>query len=475
MPSTFNFLNYQEPLPDPFPGEYKLIRQVGEGAFGTVWEALDLNLKIPVAMKTLKIPLTDPNRDTAFERLKCEAELIAQVRHPNVVQVRAWRDSEALEHYLIMEFVRGGSLTDVLRAAPGGFPWDKATRYVADVGEALQAVHKRGIVHRDVKPSNILLDDEADEARLTDFGVSVRLQAPDGSVGGTLSYMAPEAFHGAVEAPVDVYALAATLFHLVSGEAPFVADREGKHLDAILAGLPPKESRLNAVPESIEQLIRDGLRYDPAHRPSLSDFVSRLRGALNQSLADAVVVPASTAAKGVEPVRLTLGRYDGGGFQPIATSHHTPGPQRATRDLKRVPATPKTAAVRTGERVRIQAVLDREGYLTVFNIGPTGNLNLLYPEDATAPPRKLAAGTVDVIEVEFEPPVGKERVFAFWSRVPLPLAPNDLRGLIEDKNASETSAYRATRDMRRVKDSVQKLPPNDWHAVGLELDHRTGS
>ena len=130
-----------------------------------------------------------------------------------------------------MQYVSGGSLSDLLKSE-GPLDWQRAARYVADVGEGLLEVHERGIVHRDVKPANILWDPRRDEALLTDFGVAARLADP-AAIAGSIPYMAPEAFDGRVSPSLDVYSLAATFFHLVTGSAPFrcVADRRPEGAD----------------------------------------------------------------------------------------------------------------------------------------------------------------------------------------------------------------------------------------------------
>ena len=118
---------------------------------------------------------------------------MTQVEHPNVVRVYAWVTVHD-HHYLVMQYVSGGSLADLLKSE-GPLDWQRAARYVADVGEGLLEVHARGIVHRDVKPANILWDPRKDEALLTDFGVAAHLADP-AAVAGSIPYMAPEAFDG---------------------------------------------------------------------------------------------------------------------------------------------------------------------------------------------------------------------------------------------------------------------------------------
>ena len=182
------------PLPDPFPNEYRICGLLGEGSFGKVWLADDLNLGWQVALKTLKLSGQSEGSSTVLAALRKEAKLLAAVRHPNIVQVHAWRQSGD-EHYLVLQFVPGGSLAERVKAGP--LPWQDAARYIADAGEALIEVHARGIVHRDIKPANILWDSARDEALLTDFGVSSRLAEP-GTVAGTPAFMPLEAFDGQV-------------------------------------------------------------------------------------------------------------------------------------------------------------------------------------------------------------------------------------------------------------------------------------
>ncbi len=218
-------------LPDPFPKEYRICSLLGEGSFGKVWLADDLNLGWQVALKTLKLSGQSEGSSPVLGALRKEAKLLAAVRHPNIVQVHAWRQSGD-EHYLVLQFVPGGSLAERVKASP--LPWQDAVRYIADAGEGLLEVHARGIVHRDIKPANILWDSARDEALLTDFGVSSRLAEP-GTITGTPAFMPLEAFDGKVSPALDVYGLAATLFCLITGKVPF----PGKKIPTLLSQIIP--------------------------------------------------------------------------------------------------------------------------------------------------------------------------------------------------------------------------------------------
>ncbi len=451
-----------EDVPNPLPGEYRFRMLLGRGGCGEVWLADDIGMGRQVAVKTI----TDVDRLDLIKTLRNEAKLLGGLEHPNIVRVFAWR--EVGSHcFLVMRYVPGGSLADQLKGG-NPLPWPDAARYVADVGEALAAAHRHGVIHRDVKPSNILLDAVLHEAVLTDFGISARMTDPTG-VAGTPLYMAPEAFGGPGSAAGDVYGLAATLYHLATGAVPFDAPSLPILFESKLRGLPEPDERCRSVPEPLERLIRSGLNPDPERRPPMAEFVSALRTVLNQLLADALV-PASAAPSAIANLSITLRRRVGGTYESLDAITHRA--VQGTRNMKKVPMVPDRVILHTGDRVRIEAVVNRAGYLAVFNIGPMGHLEPLFPDSTPrdAGGRVEAGRPVHIADVEMTPPTGRERLVAVWSELSLPLDLHELARAIEHANPPTSRAYRTTRNMKKIQETVARLK-QPWQALVIELDH----
>jgi serine/threonine protein kinase len=455
-------------LPDPFPDEFRIRRLLGKGTFGKVWLADDLHLDRRVALKTLHLPTdADP---IALEALAKEAKILANLKHRNVVEVYAWRQAGA-EHYLVLEHVAGGSLADLLKEE-GPLSWQRAARYIANLAEGLREVHGRGIIHRDIKAANALWEPAQDEAKLTDFGVAGRLGFTR-TAAGTPVFMAPEALRGRATEASDVYGLAATLFHLTTGELPYVAATADELAADTARGLPALDDRFQLVPQRLEGIVRAGLAPDQANRPSLPYFIDMLWGALNQTLLDAFPQrPAETNAGSLVNLRLEVSRQTAAGWCPVAA---TPPPADSlSRDIRRVPPRPAQVQVRTNEPLRLEVEVNRPGYLVVYNVGPTGNLNLLYPVVEYGDSPTVEAGrVVRCDELVLDPPAGKERVFAVWSSGPLPVKVRELRSLVEEEDGSKAS--RSSRDIVRVRRAVEETGPAECRVVVLELEHKPSS
>jgi serine/threonine-protein kinase len=249
--------------------QYRIVRLLGRGGMGAVYLARDLALDREVAIKVVK---TDSSAREIHERLRREARTAAKLSHPNIVPLHAFGEVEGMP-YFVMGYVRGESLAARLRR-DGKLPEDEARRIVADLAEALDHAHRQGVVHRDVKPDNVLLDDESGRALLTDFGVAKALGRSEtltavGSVVGTPSYVSPEQATGRadLDGRSDIYSLGVMAYAMLTGRLPFegktAADVLTKHLTQ---EPPPLRSLAPTLPDSTVLAVERCLAKDPARR-----------------------------------------------------------------------------------------------------------------------------------------------------------------------------------------------------------------
>src|SRR5437773_3580533 len=193
-------------------GRYRIESEIGSGGMSTVYLAFDETLERPVAIKVLDSDISrDPN---ALERFRREARIVAQISHPHVVMVIDAGEDQG-HPYIVFEHVRGETLKERVQR-DGPLPIAEAVAYAIEIGRALQAAHEQGLVHRDVKPQNVLIDEEG-RAKVTDFGIALGLERESltaaGRVVGTTDYVSPEqAMGNEVAGQSDVYSLGIVLF-----------------------------------------------------------------------------------------------------------------------------------------------------------------------------------------------------------------------------------------------------------------------
>ena len=255
----------------------KLLGIAGQGGMGTVYRAEQASPHRIVAVKVLSQAAANPQTLAAFQR---EAETIAHLEHPNILPVYGFGQA-AGRPYLILRYLGGGTVATRLRQAPIDLP--TAARWVRAVSSALDFAHARGLVHRDVKPSNLLLD-EAGNAYLTDFGIAAALAAAGGElVSGSAAYMSPEqAAGGNTDRRSDLYSLAVSLFEMLTGQQPYTAETPlGVIVRHINDPVPSARALNPAIPPAVDALIQRGMAKDPADRPqSALEFAQLLDSAI---------------------------------------------------------------------------------------------------------------------------------------------------------------------------------------------------
>ncbi|MDG4797291.1 serine/threonine-protein kinase [Micromonospora sp. WMMD1082] len=286
-------------------GRYRLDERVATGGMGDVWRGTDLILGRQVAVKVLLPSLvSDPD---FIARFRAEARIMAALRHPGIVQVFDCGEDDLPDgsraDYLVMEFVTGQPLSKRIEAE-GRLDVGVAMSVVAQAAQALHAAHLGGIVHRDVKPSNLLMQEDGTVV-LVDFGVArstnVTSITSTNAVPGTALYMAPEQAAGRpVSGATDLYALGAVAYCCLTGSPPFTGDNPlqvaVRHLDDPPPELPPD------IPEAVRVLVARALAKDPADRfGSGAAMAEAARAAVSEGSLPTAMVPAATSLRGAGP------------------------------------------------------------------------------------------------------------------------------------------------------------------------------
>jgi serine/threonine-protein kinase len=273
-----------DPLTRRLPPGYDPLEVLGRGGMGLVLKAWERAAERVVAVKLIR---TLPDRE-ALERFRIEAKALAGLKHPNLVQVLTVA-VDAPDPYFTMEFVEGGGLDRLLKSG-GPLPIDQAIRIIEAAARGVAAAHAAGIVHRDLKPGNVLLAADG-TPKVTDFGLAKRYDRNDpeltvsGALVGTPNYMAPEQAgrkNLAVAEPADVYGLGATLYHLLTGKAPFRGENQTETIENVLKKPPVAPRKLRPeIPADLEAVILKCLEKEPADRYqsalALADDLVRVR------------------------------------------------------------------------------------------------------------------------------------------------------------------------------------------------------
>jgi hypothetical protein len=253
-------------------GRYRLLEALGSGGVGTVHVAEDLVLHRRVALKELhlNVPAGTEQGTNAAARFREEAQALARVSHPNVVQVFDLVEEDG-RYWIAMELVEGGDLEALVRRE-GPLPWQRALDFVVSLADALDTLHALGIVHRDVKPLNVLLAPDG-TPKLADFGLAKSeqssVQTHADVLMGSPAYLSPEQIQGAEAGPAsDVYALGVLLYQLLTGQLPFEGEPANVLVQHAVAEPPaPSRSAPGSIPEAIDDLVLSMLEKRPDDRP----------------------------------------------------------------------------------------------------------------------------------------------------------------------------------------------------------------
>ncbi len=277
--------------------QYKIVERIASGGMGEVYKAIDLELERDVAIKCVRPELTE--LEEATKRFRAEARTLAKLSHLNIATVyRFFAEGDRL--YLVMEYIDGKPFGEMI-TNQGSIPHQQAVNLVKDALQGLGYAHRHKIVHRDIKPGNLMLDQE-DTVKVLDFGIAhliggTRLTRV-GSAVGTPAYMSPEQVLGRdIDQRTDIYAIGVVLYEMLSGKLPYTANSDFELMRAHLEEVPRPLSELakNDVPQALQNTVERALAKDTAERfQTAEEFADALDAAENNTAARTAIVPPPT-------------------------------------------------------------------------------------------------------------------------------------------------------------------------------------
>ena len=266
-PSTLTSRPLGEPEGGLLRGQYRILRQIGAGGMGMVFEGTDVTLGRPVAVKKMRDELRLDRRERL--RFISEAKTVAALHHPNIVDIYAIIE-EGDELFLIFEFVSGQTVHELV-ARRGGLGWREVLSVARSMAAALDYAHGRGVIHRDLKPSNVMINKEG-FVKVMDFGIArvakdaaTRVSMTN-TVVGTPPYMAPEQEQGVVRKEADVYSLAICLYEMLSGRVAFAGTGAGMLMNKMNMSFAPVSQAAAGLPPGIDAVFARAFQADPDKR-----------------------------------------------------------------------------------------------------------------------------------------------------------------------------------------------------------------
>ena len=282
-------------------GRYHVLEKIGQGGMAVVYKALDTTLERYVAIKVI-LPYSEYS-DQFLARFNREARTLARLTHPNILKIFDYGEYEN-HPFLVMEYIAGGTLKDWLTGHP--IPWQTSAQLLAQVARALEAAHDQGVIHRDVKPANILMANGRDPL-LSDFGIAKLIESNEEAtkltgtgVGiGTPDYMAPEQADGETDERSDIYSLGVIFYQMVTGRLPYEADTPlAVMFKKVTDPLPRPTQYISDLPAVVENVIIKALEKDPRHRyKNMGEFAQVLENLISK--ADTLETLATEAGTGI--------------------------------------------------------------------------------------------------------------------------------------------------------------------------------
>jgi tRNA A-37 threonylcarbamoyl transferase component Bud32 len=433
-------------------GRYLVETRLADGGMARVYLAKDLRLdpKRVVVKVLLEKSLRNEMIVRKFEE---EKKALASVNHPGVVTILDHGALSDKAPYLVMEYVAGVSLRELIVAEPEGLPFERAAFIIRGIGTALNAVHGKGIYHRDLKPENVMLQDlgaAEEQVKVVDFGIAkvkASLAGPtpieDSVTMGTVAYMSPEQLHGdRVSAPSDVYSFAVIAYELLIGRRPFVFDTPAHLWEQQRQGIKAKPTALRPkLSEAAEPIILNGLAFEPRIRSEAGEFGYRLASAL---LTDAPAPPLGASKRPLgrwltlaAVVALSLTVLTGASWlvwrqwfrsstnirslpHRTLTYSFTVQKMRDGQPYQGPFESSEQKIFESGDRFRVNVWSRQAGFLYIFSQGPPEHedFNLVFPTPA------LNEGTARLEQNQdfqtnwntFVGETGKERLWIVWSQ-----------------------------------------------------------
>ncbi|MBI2943884.1 MAG: serine/threonine protein kinase [Candidatus Wallbacteria bacterium] len=377
--------------------KYRPVKILGEGGFGTVWQAVQLDLNRPVALKVLsEKALTDAD---AVARFRHEALVASKINHPGVVAVLDYGVEGSLG-YIALPLIDGCTLRDRIRQGP--MPTSQAMLVAIALADALAEIHRQGVIHRDLKPENVLMENR-ERPLLTDFGISKSagssVQTREGIIFGTPGYVAPEQLEHEKASPAsDQFSLAVIVYELLTGRRPFTGDTPAEEAMARVKSPPyPIRSLLPRLAPEVAEVLMKMLARDPGQR------YKDMR-AVHRALQVAALKATASEKEPAPPDR--QGRRTTGSMAAVPgpdSSQDTPGGARMSRSLQapmtvsmtRIPAASRPARYESDSRRSLPRALVAAAAVLLV-LAAAASAWLLRPRDTAAPPPAVAVSTPEV-------------------------------------------------------------------------------